>query len=56
MRTQPLTRVSTRAYAQENTPPNLMKQAAGLQGNFDVSILKAGASTPEQVEAAGVCV
>ena len=33
-----------------------MKQAAGLQGNFDVKILKAGASTPEQVKAAGVCV
>jgi hypothetical protein len=41
---------------QKSTPPNLMKQAAGLQGNFDVKILKAGASTPEQVKAAGVCV
>eukprot|EP00802_Teleaulax_amphioxeia_P013171 Tamp_13219.p1 GENE.Tamp_13219~~Tamp_13219.p1 ORF type:complete len:437 (+),score=126.50 Tamp_13219:186-1313(+) len=46
------TRQALSKAAEENTPPNLMKQAAGLQGNFDVSILKAGASTPEQVEAA----
>jgi len=32
----------------------MMKQTSGVQGNFDVKFLKAGASTPEQVEAAGV--
>jgi uroporphyrinogen decarboxylase len=30
----------------------MKKQPSGLQGNFDVKILKEGASTPAEVEAA----
>lgn len=37
---------------QAETPPNMAKQDAGVQGNFDVKLLKKGASTPAEVEAA----
>jgi uroporphyrinogen decarboxylase len=46
------TREALHKAAKESTPPNMAKQDAGLQGNFDVKLLKKGASTAEEVEAA----
>lgn len=46
------TRTALDEAAKASTPPNLAKQAAGVQGNFDVKLLKEGASTPEQVQEA----
>ena len=46
------TREALHKAAQGSTPPNMAKQEAGLQGNFDVKLLEKGKYTPEQVEGA----
>jgi len=46
------TREALATAAKESTPPNLRRGAAGLQGNFDVKLLKAGEGSKEEVKAA----
>jgi uroporphyrinogen decarboxylase len=46
------TREELEAAAKLSTPPNMARQPAGLQGNFDVKLLEKGTSTVEQVRKA----